>query len=425
MSAIARYGPLIARSSTLVGQKRLMATATASQLDPIQRLFLDKVKEFKTSSKGLDAKHQQILKDELERLKRVYGIEDVNKISQLNYKFADEVDVSIRDLEENRELRSAIASNSLKIEENKEEESALLASIPKPITAKYHLPAINKPDFTMLLPDDPTKVAPCVPSLGEPVEDYKVKDSIMTPFKLQRLLKVMFGPNMPTIHDDANNPQRDLKNFPRIKQPLETPPARHGLIPESYFTFLYPKLGASGFYTLTGGFSLFLLSKEWVPIEHHFLAIPTVIIIFSSLLWKYGEKLSEYTSKVMKAQDQEWLDWQQRNIDLLEDIKQNYKAELAKDNLINAVYDARENDVSLQLESEYRRRVKKVFDDTKRKLNYLVSVAETENNVTRRNMVNWVIENSTKTIGAKQESEVLDNCIGNLKKLSVKYANVV
>lgn len=77
---------------------RLMATATQSPSDPIQKLFVDKIREYGQKSKstpnGLVDANERVLKglqEEMERVSRSYGIKDEKTLANLNLKFEPEI----------------------------------------------------------------------------------------------------------------------------------------------------------------------------------------------------------------------------------------------------------------------------------------------------------------------------------------------
>lgn len=119
--------------------------------------------------------------------------------------------------------------------------------------------------------------APIVPEFTEVKEEGHVYDPKNE--SLESFLNLNFGPNMPTINDDKN-PQRDLVNFPRPVQRDFPEPVRMGIVPESWCNFFYPKTGVTGPYMFFGTFLTFLMSKEWLVIEHEILVgIHATIII--------------------------------------------------------------------------------------------------------------------------------------------------
>lgn len=399
------------------------ASAAAAQ-NPVQRLFVEKVREFKTTNKGLDGAHQRAMEDEMKRLKRVFSVEDESKLAHIEPKFPAECNVSLRDIDETQEKRRQIASGEYQkqIAQATAPKSELLESIPEQVTLDLHLPPHNKPNVSILLAGQEGKPLPAV--MGETVPDYMSTLEPMTSDKLQREMCVRFGPDMPTIHDDEK-PGRDLVNFPRVPQPIDTPPTKHHVIPESWFKFFYPKTGVSGFYTFAGTFGTFLYSKEWLVYEHEMIGAISCTVVISYVILKFGKLVSSWAVGKIKERDAAWDDWQTGNIKFLTQLKDHFTAELEKPNLIEDLYQIREHDINLQVQNEYRNRVLMVHNDVKRRLNYLVSVAESKRQIAHQNMVNWVISNAVSSFGPKQESEVLDNCILNLKQLASKNANAI
>jgi F-type H+-transporting ATPase subunit b len=423
MSAIARFGPALARSVFIQQQTRHMASASASP-EPIQKLFLEKIREFKNSNKGLDETHKRMLDDEMMRLKRVHNIEDENKLTQLDHKFESEHNVALYDIDSSKELRQKIQSGEYQKQVSAQSvaKSELLESIPEQVTHEFHLPPLNKPDPELAIqqcgPPNPVKV-------GEVRPDYEYTGPAkITPEQIERQMLVKFSDDMPTIHDDKK-PQRDAVNFPRQPPLLDTPPTRYHVIPESWFQFFYPKTGVTGPYLFAGAFTTFLLSKEWLVMEHELLGATSSIVIFAYAIPKFGPKVRDYIMKGHQATIDGWDNWQKGNAAALGELIEEYKQSMNCGDVIKELYEARKQEIDLQLEGEYRNRLKKVYDDTKRRLNYLVAVADSQRQIHHHHMVNWVISNVHSSFGPKQESEVLDNCIMNLKQLASKNANVI
>lgn len=416
-----RVGPIVARSALFRVHQRLMASTTTTS-DPIQRLFLDKIKEFKNSNKGLDQAHEKAMSEELNRLKHVYNVEEA-KLTQLEFKFPKEHNVSLHDLDDNKELRAKIMTGEYQKELSKETKprSALLDSIPTPFQDEFHLPLNNHPDERLLefnAGPKPVKLSNVV------VADYETTMEKYTPEKVEEELRVSFGKNMPTIDDDKS-PQRDLVNFPTQKQNLDTPPTRFHIIPESWFQFFYPKTGLTGPYTFAFTFSTFLFSKEWMVVEHEFGAGVSSTIIFAYAIKNYGPMAMQWYRKKTDNLDKEWEDWRVGNIDTLQKLQDSYKDQLSKSKAIDDLYQIRETDLQNQIELEHRSRLQRIHAETQRRLNYLVAVANSQKQIAHKFMVNWVISNAIKSIGQKQENDVLDSCIANLKQMGVKNANAI
>lgn len=418
MSALSRFAPTIARS--IIGQHH-RGMASVSVTDPVQKLFVDKVREFKSSNKGLDAAHVKALDEEMSRLKRVYQIQDDSKLAQLETKYPQEHQVSLHDIDEDKEAREKIAAGQYGTAQVTKEPSELLATIPEQRRGEFELPTVNKPDAVYILEK---QGVPAPTQVGSYLEDreYDLSKKMTVKQLEEDMLVIKFGENMPTVHDDKS-PERDTVNYPRLPIPDNTPPTRWHIIPESWFQFLYPKTGKTGPYVLFGGLSTFLLSKEWLVTEHEFaLLLSMPLILGTAITWK-GAQISEKLRAEVKKEVDDWDTWQKGNIEFLNTMISHYKGSLHHS--LDELYDIRRQDVEAQLECEYRSRIKKIHDATKKRLNYLVAVASSQRQINHSNMVNWVISNAVSSFGPKQESEVLDNCIVNLKQLASKNANMI
>merc|ERR1711862_770552 len=74
--------------------------------------------------------------------------------------------------------------------------------------------------------------------------------------------------------------------------------------------------------------------------------------------------------------------------------------------------------VSLQLESEYRARLKDAYTQVKRRLDYQLQTANVLRANEQRHMVDWILTNVKKSITAKQEEDALKKCVADLKALA-------
>lgn len=422
MSVMSRFGPAVAKG-LMVQQQRQMAVA--AQSDPIQRLFLDKIKEFKSTSKGLDDRHQKMMDAEMNRLRNAYSV-DENKLTTVDTKFPTEAHVTLHDLETNKQFRERVYSgeHQRQLVAASKTKSELLDSIDAFAGDKFHLPSPGKPDERIIFAAQAdVKIPP--PQIVGRVADINANMDPVTPESLGREMRVYFGENMPTIDDDKS-PQRDLVNFPRIPVRKDTPPSRYHILPDSWFQFFYPKTGVSGPYVFTASFGTFLLSKEWLVMEHEIISNLALVFVFSWAITKFGPGVSGYFKKSLDNEINQWDNWQQGSIKHFEQVKEHYSRELMNGSgIIDELYDARRQDLEQQAEREYRARVKKVYDETKKRLNYLVAVADSRRQIHQTHMVDWVISNVRASIGPKQEEDYLSSCIGNLKQLAQKNSNII
>lgn len=135
---------------------------------------------------------------------------------------------------------------------------------------------------TIVTPDDPAykndeEIIPDNP--GDTMADY-----ILT----------HFAENMPT-KDDENNPERDLVNYPnRNKRVIAPYEWKLYIFPKHWFDALYEKTGVTGPYVALGTVSMFLLSKEYLVVDH---SVPPGLIFYLILamgIKKYGPAVKNH-----------------------------------------------------------------------------------------------------------------------------------
>jgi len=237
-------------------------------------------------------------------------------------------------------------------------------------------------------------------------------------------LCVRFGPNMPTTEDDKS-PTRDLVNFPRPVRASAPEPTRVIVFPESWFTFFYDKTGYTGPYVLTGGFLTFLLSKEWLIIEHEMVVGASLAVIATVILKTWGKGIGQTFAAQEDYEVGLWKKYQNGTIETLSEYVRMEKE--FQDSLKNQgiLFDAKRENVHLQREAEYRRRLMAVHNEVKRKLDYQIATQNAGKQFAQKHMVSWIIDNVVKGISAQQEKEALAKCIADLKAVAAKRANVI
>merc|ERR1712112_328379 len=190
------------------------------------------------------------------------------------------------------------------------------------------------------------------------------------------------------IFENEKNPERDHVNFPRRKREEFPSPVRHWWIPEEYFSFFAPKTGATGGYIFALSFGSFLCSKEYIIFEHEM----HVGMVFAIAIVGVANVVGPGLTKSLDATiDKEIADM---------------------DSIRN-----KEN-VALQLEAEYRARLKDAFTQVKRRLDYQLQTANVLRANEQKHMVDWIITNVKKSITAKQEEDALKKCVADLKALA-------
>jgi len=222
-------------------------------------------------------------------------------------------------------------------------------------------------------------------------------------------------------------PERDMKNFPSYKQLYEPPKVRLGFIPSGWFDFLHPKTGVSGGYVWIAGAFLFLMNKEYNPMDHwfnSFYAFPIALYFYANHP-NIGPKLKAWAAEFCRRDDY-WLhdmaldearaDTQQK-ISKLERLLE--ECEIGK-----YYKQAKEEAIQLQLEANYRQRLHTVFQEVKSRLDYEAEKTNLKRQFEQDHMVNWIVSNVRKSITPQQEKESIKVCINTLKELAGKQAAV-
>merc|ERR1711909_127757 len=192
-------------------------------------------------------------------------------------------------------------------------------------------------------------------------------------------------------------PERDLKNFPTATVPDSLPPTRMGFLPATWFEAFYNKTGVSGPYMLIWGGIAAGLSKEWITYDHNLTDLAAFAFVDS-----------RWYNRLQKAKDN-------TSVTIAE-------AEhlLKQDEGKKMLFDAKKENVGLQLEAVYRQRMADVHTAVKRRLDYQVEIINTEKRFQQEHMTNWIVDSVTAGITPQQEKESIAKCIADLKALAAK-----
>jgi len=225
-------------------------------------------------------------------------------------------------------------------------------------------------------------------------------------------------PLLPIIIKDG--PERDLKNFPRTKPPIEQAKTRMGFLPESWFTFFYPKTGVTGPYLFGLGFANYVLSKEIWVMEHEFYTGISILLMIIYAHTKFGPGVKESLQKKLDDEEAANDKFQTDHIKAMEEmIKDEEKAQWSAQGQ-KVLVDAKKENVQMQLEATYRQRLMQVYTEVKKRLDFQVEMQNAEKRFYHKNMVNWIVNSVVKSITPQQEKEALQKCIADLKSLAAK-----
>lgn len=235
---------------------------------------------------------------------------------------------------------------------------------------------------------------------------------------------VWFGEHMPTINDDKD-PKRDVVNFPRPKKPIYPEGTRLIIFPDSWFRSLYEKTGVTGPYVLVFSLGTFLFSKEWLLFEHEMLVGCSLAAIFTYIIKTWGDVIGRYFRGISEYEEFLWNQYQTGMIDFCRQIIQHEKDMQESLGNQDILFEAKKENVALQREAEYRRRLHEVYLEVKRKLDYQVANQNEQKVFAQRHMVKWILDAVQKGVAQTSEKETLNKCVSDLKALAQSRSNAI
>ncbi|XP_013778945.1 ATP synthase subunit b, mitochondrial-like [Limulus polyphemus] len=212
--------------------------------------------------------------------------------------------------------------------------------------------------------------------------------------------------------------ERDLVNFPRPLRPMYSGKVRLGFIPEEWFQFFYKKTGVTGPYLFGSGLITYLCSKEIFILEHEFYTGLCIAIMVIFAAKKFGPGVSKYLDKEIAEYEGMWNDYKDSSVKSIEDAIAEEKKEQWRLEGQKMLFDAKRENVQLQLESEYRHRLMQVYEEVKKRMDYQVQLVNTRRMLEQKHMVNWIVDSVIKGISPQQEKEALQKCMSDLKSLA-------
>ena len=83
------------------------------------------------------------------------------------------------------------------------------------------------------------------------------------------------------------------------------------------------------------------------------------------------------------------------------------------------LFEAKKENVALQLEAAYREQLLTVYNETKRRLDYQVECQNVARNMEQRNGVDYVIHSVKAAVTPELEKASLAQCVANIKALAM------
>ncbi|KRX94944.1 ATP synthase subunit b, mitochondrial [Trichinella pseudospiralis] len=215
------------------------------------------------------------------------------------------------------------------------------------------------------------------------------------------------------------NPERDVVNFPHPVRLMYPPKTRLGFIPDSWFNALYDITGVTGPYILTGGLVLLILQKELLGSSHEMVVLFVRIAFFVYVGRKFGSLVARWAEAGLVEEENKQQEFLKNRLKTLHSSVaecskkiESYKA------LVPMIYEAKRENIALQIEADYRQRLAVAHKNVKQRLDYMVDSAALKRKYQRKNMLDWVVNEVKKSITAQQEKAMMTQCIDRLKELS-------
>jgi F-type H+-transporting ATPase subunit b len=284
--------------------------------------------------------------------------------------------------------------------------TSLISALPATSTKKVS--AVTKPSDTLVLLEQHQKaaLAKVIPDLKE--FDKMVKDR-------SKLWNEM--------HEVYYGKERDFEKFPIPKIPECHPKVRMGFVPDSFFQAFYNKTGVTGPYLFIWGGLTYMLSKEILIVDHEL----DEVLLFGGFIFitikLFGPKIAAFLDKLRAVEMEKQF---KAPVTALKEHAESM-VHIADEQIHNEqgqkhLFQAKRENVDLQLELAYRSRIDQLHRAVKARLDYQVERENTRRNFQQQHMVNWIVDNVLKGITPQQEKDILSQCVKDLQSIAKRQS---
>lgn len=196
---------------------------------------------------------------------------------------------------------------------------------------------------------------------------------------------------------------------------------KYGFVPIEWFNFFIPKTGVTGFYTLIFTAGTYVTSKEILVMEHNFYNGLGMLVLCVLLTNKIGKQVAREIDKHIDQYEASYSQVRTNQKKMSEDgIKEEKKLQWSSEGQL-LLLDAKRENVRLQLEYEYRKRLAHVFNEIKKRLDCQVELTQVEGRLVQKNIVAYVVNEVQKSLTPDFLNKYMDKCIEDLEVLSKNF----
>lgn len=197
-------------------------------------------------------------------------------------------------------------------------------------------------------------------------------------------------------------PEFDIKIQPEppLEKPVRQEPGKviMCVIPEEWLYFFLSKTGVTGFYTFVFTFGTFLISKELYVLEHNFYnGLSMLVMCWGGVKW-IGPHFKKYADREIDFYEEAWVKSREaEKTDAIEAIDHEGWLQYQMEGNV-LLMDAKRENITLQLEDEYRKRQMHVYEEVKKLLDYQVEVAQVYKRIQHKNLLDYVLHEVSKSV---------------------------
>lgn len=211
-------------------------------------------------------------------------------------------------------------------------------------------------------------------------------------------------------------PERDYVNFPDLKKARLTDPpkTRFVILPDDWFQFFYKKTGVTGPYSFGLSFLTYLLSKEIYVVNDETDIGIVLFSMFGFIHWKYGNQIYDYLKKQADKDSAEMDNIRDDNIKQNLECIQLEKKLQAKSLAQKTIALTKRENVLMQLETTYRKRLMEVYNAVNNRLRFHAEISTIDRRIQHKHMSEWIIAKVLSSLTPEQQKQSVNQCIAEL-----------